>query len=224
MSSPISITDHAAPLRLRVVDALRSGITEGRYRPGERLTETVLCASYGVSRSVVREALRQLESEQLITLLPYRGPIVTLLQEHEIDSLYEVRLALEGLVGELFARRASDDGAAELIAHYESMHATYLHGDVSSRGIAKDRFYRLLLEGTGNLVLAENLRAIHSRIGIFRHAAYRNEERVALSWMNIGRIVQAAAHDRDPDHARQMCQEHIAGACELAKVEYRNWV
>lgn len=205
-----------------MVDALRGDIIEGRYLPGERLTENALCASYGVSRSVVREALRQLESEQLITVLPYRGPIVTLLGESEIDSLYEVRVALEGLVGELFARRASNEQAAKLIAHYESMHSTFLHGDVISRGTAKDEFYRILLDGTANLVLADNLRALHSRIGILRHAAYRNEQRVLLSWKSIGQIVYAAAHDRDPVSARLTCQEHIADACELAKIEFRN--
>lgn len=210
----------AAPLRQQVVQQFRQDILDGTLTPGQRLRETVLCERYGVSRTVVREALRQLESESLITMLPNKGPIVTVLTEGDIRSLYEVRTALEGLAGELFARNAGDQDAQELISLIEEMESTYLHGDVASRGAAKDRFYNLLLRGTHNPVLDSALRGVHSRIGIFRHYAFVDEQRVAVSMAELRRIVDAAARRRDPAKARECCEEHIRLAGQLAVVEY----
>jgi DNA-binding transcriptional regulator YhcF (GntR family) len=101
------ITRTAAPLRQQVVKAIREDILDGGLVPGQRLVESVLCDAYGVSRTVIREALRQLESEHLIRVMPNLGPIVTVLTESEIKSIYVVRASLEGLAGELFALHAT---------------------------------------------------------------------------------------------------------------------
>lgn len=214
------IERHAAPLRQQVLRLLREDILEGRLAPGERLTESALCESYGVSRTVVRETLRQLESESLITVIPNRGPIVTVLSRHDIAALYEVRRVLEGLLGELFALNATDAQAVSLRAHMIEMEESYLRGTVESREAAKERFYALLLAGSGNDVLASSLRGIHTRIGIFRRYAFLDDERVASSMRELRVIVAAAAEDRDPVAARAACEHHIGLAGELAIVEY----
>ncbi len=224
MSAVQQVTAQAAPLRAQVVDALRDDIVEGRLRPGERLREAMLCQRYGVSRTVVREALRQLETERLITMLPNRGPIVTVLEQPEIEALYEVRCELEGLVGELFARRCSDELAAALIKHYATMDSAYLRGTVATREQSKRRFYSLLLEGAGNPVLADTLSSIHQRVAIFRHVAFVDDDRVARSMRELARVVDAAAVRRDPDEARRACEEHIRVAGALAIIDYCAWV
>jgi DNA-binding GntR family transcriptional regulator len=218
---PTKVVRQAAPLRQQVVRLLREDILEGVLAPGERLLESALCDSYGVSRTVVREALRQLEAESLITIVPNRGPIVTVLTEHDIRSLYEVRRVLEGLAGELFARNASDDDAAALIAHMSEMEATYLHGTVESRGESKEKFYELLLGGAKNDVLDTNLRGVHTRIGLFRRFAFVDDQRVALSMDELRNIVREAAHNRDPGASRLACERHIELAGELAIVAYK---
>lgn len=210
----------AAPLRQQVVQQLRQDILDGTLVPGQRLREMLLCERYGVSRTVVREALRQLESESLITMLPNKGPIVTVLTERDIRALYEFRTSLEGLAGELFARNASEGEAQELISLIEEMEASYVHGDVASRGAAKDQFYALLLRGADNPVLEAALRGVHSRIGIFRHYAFVDEQRVAVSMAELRRIVDAAARRRDPALAREYCEDHIRLAGQLAISEY----
>lgn len=210
----------AAPLRQQVVQQLRQDILDGTLTPGQRLRETLLCERYGVSRTVVREALRQLESESLITMLPNRGPIVTVLTERDIRALYEFRTALEGLAGELFARNASDQEAQELISLIGEMESSYVHGDLASRGAAKDQFYDVLLRGADNPVLDAALRGVHSRIGIFRHYAFVDEQRVAASMVELRRIVDAAARRRDPALAREYCEDHIRLAGQLAVAEY----
>ena len=214
------VVREAAPLRQEVARLLRTDILDGLLAPGQRLTESLLCDRYGVSRTVVREALRQLESESLISVVPNKGPIVTVLTAKDIADIYVVRRSLEGLAGELFARHASDEVARALISHLDSMHATYLNGDEASRGAAKDEFYRLLLTGGGNPVLAGNLSGVHARIGIFRHYAFIDEKRVALSMQELRTIVNAAAVRRDPVAARQACEEHIEVAGQLAVIEH----
>ncbi len=220
---PTRFERHAAPLRAQVVRALREDILSGSFAPGERLFENVLCENYSVSRTVIREALRQLESESLITMLPGRGPIVTELQRHDIDSLYQVRRALEGLAGELFATLASDEQARQLADHLEVLERDYRHGTVDSRDESKNRFYDLLLAGAGNDVLTSSLWGIHSRIGIFRRLAFVDESRVNLSMQELGAIIRAAAVDRDPVKAREACEHHIRQAGELAVISYLAW-
>ncbi|MBN9168823.1 MAG: GntR family transcriptional regulator, partial [Microbacterium sp.] len=167
--------------------------------------------------------LRQLETEYLITLIPNRGPIVTVLEQHDIESLYEVRTALEGLAGELFARRASDAQAAALRAQLDVMETAYLHGTLASREQSKEEFYRLLLEGTGNEMLAGQLQGVHTRIGLFRRLAFVDEARIEISMAELRRIVDAAAVRRDPRAARDACEHHIRLAGELAVTAYHDW-
>lgn len=224
MDASRRVTPLAAPLRNLVVRALRQEILDDVMHPGDRLLESALCERYGVSRTVVREALRQLESERLITVLPNRGPIVSVLSVHDITSLYEVRGSLEGLAGELFARNASEADAVALINLLDQMESTYLHGDLQSRGSSKDTFYRILLAGGRNEILAEDLSRVHTRIGIFRHYAFLDEDRVSNSMRELRRIVDAAARQRDAARARAACEEHIRLAGELAIVEYRRRV
>jgi DNA-binding GntR family transcriptional regulator len=212
----------AAPLRQEVGRLLRQDIVQQVLRPGERLLEGDLCSRYGVSRTVIREALRQLESESLITLLPNRGPIVTVLSAHDIKSIYEVRQSLEGLAGALFATRASATQAAHLVEHVEVVAAAFSNDDLQARLDAKDEFYRLLLEGAGNEVLAGSLRGIHTRIGIFRHYAFVDKGRLGLALIELRSIVEAAAVRRDPEAARRACEDHIRRAADLAIIEYQS--
>ena len=108
------VARNSLTLRERTTEVLRHAIIDHRLPPGTHLKERELCDMLGVSRTSVREALRHLESEHLITTVPHRGPIVVTLTVDDARDLYKVRSALEGLVGELFATHASDDEIAEL--------------------------------------------------------------------------------------------------------------
>jgi DNA-binding GntR family transcriptional regulator len=133
-----------------------------------------------------------------------------------------VRRTLEGLAGELFAVRATETQARGLVSHLDRMNTTYLNGTLASRGEAKDEFYRLLLEGAGNPILESQLRGVHSRIGIFRHYAFVDDKRVALSMQELRDIVNAAAVERAPARARNACEDHIRRAGQLAILEYNS--
>src|SRR5512143_571714 len=104
----LEIRKFAAPLRQQVLDGLRRAIIDGQLAPGARLTERELTKMMGVSRTVVREALRQLESEGLIAIIPNKGPVVRELTPAEARDLYSIRAVLEGFAARLFTENARD--------------------------------------------------------------------------------------------------------------------
>jgi DNA-binding GntR family transcriptional regulator len=90
-STELQIVRKSATLRLLVEDKLRSAIATGRFKPGQRLIERELCELTGVGRTSIREALRQLEAEGLVTTIPHRGPSVSTISLDEARQLYSVR-------------------------------------------------------------------------------------------------------------------------------------
>src|SRR6188768_4396301 len=92
----------AAPLREQVIGALRAAILDFRLAPGQRLVERELIEQLGVSRTTVREALRELTSEGLVTVVPQKGAVVATPTLEDAIDLYDVRAALESLVVQRF--------------------------------------------------------------------------------------------------------------------------
>lgn len=219
MASTI-IARTAAPLRQQVVRLIREDILNGALVPGQRLVESVLCDAYGVSRTVIREALRQLESEYLIQVRPNLGPVVTVLTEAEIRAIYVVRAALEALAGKLFAIHATPAQCADLVALRDRLDREYRHGNVASREEIKADFYRQLCGGTGNEVLTESLRGIHARIAVFRRYAFVDPARIEPSIAELEAIINAAAVERNPEAAAAAGEHHILLAGDLAVKEY----
>ena len=138
----------AAPVRTQVVESLRGAILDGRLAPGRRLVEKDLCQMLGVSRPSVREALRALEAEGLISSIPNRGPVVTELTPEDAASIYQVRGALESLAAELFTINASDENIADLRHAAGELEAAYDSGEVSRMIAAKRAFYDVLFLGS----------------------------------------------------------------------------
>jgi len=210
----------AAPLREQVAILLREEIVQGHLIPGERLYEKPLCERYDVSRSVIREVLRQLESESLVSMKPGHGAEVTKLSPKDIQSLYEVRQELEGLATELFCLRANETQSSQMKALAQELKPSYLDGSLESRDEIKNRFYEVLLEGADNPVLSSSLEQIHDRIGVFRHFSFIDQERVQIAYEELQTIIHALTVLEDPVIARQAAEHHIERAGELAILEY----
>lgn len=110
----MTIGEQYRPLRDVVRDEIRARIINGVYTPGEHMVEDRLARELGVSRNPVREALRALEAERFIQLVPRKGAVVADLSNSEVNEVFEVREALEGLAAELAAAKADPEGIAEL--------------------------------------------------------------------------------------------------------------
>jgi DNA-binding GntR family transcriptional regulator len=135
---PAPIGRVAAPLRDQVLDAVRQGILDFRLRPGQRLIERELMEQLGVSRATVREVIARLATEGLVTNIPQRGAIVTVLTAEEAADIYEMRVALESLATHRFVERATPAQVAELRAAFEGF-AAAVAADGDKLGLTASR-------------------------------------------------------------------------------------
>jgi DNA-binding GntR family transcriptional regulator len=204
----------AAPLRQQVVDQLRNGILDGRYAPGARLIERVLCEEMQVSRTVVREALRQLESEHLIELVPNVGPIVRLVTRDEVRSLYEVRAVLESLAGGACAERVTPlivQALDDALALIETLDKDDMEGLLR----AKDVFSQVLVDGSGNAVIGDMLGSIHARVSQLRAMTLRSPGRTKTTVEEL-RVIRDAVAQGDGPGAAEACRLHVEAAGRIA--------
>jgi DNA-binding GntR family transcriptional regulator len=204
----------AAPIRSQVVEMLRTAITRGQFAPGERLVETDLCDLMGVSRPSLREALRQLESEGLVVTVPNRGPTVSLLSAQDVASIYEVRGALEALAAQLFAATASEAEVEELDRTVDDLERAYQSEDLEKIVVAKQRFYDVLLAGSGNSMLPSLLRTMNARVTQLRRVSLSSPQRGTVSLREI-RAVLRAIKRRDPDGAFKASLHHVKEASKV---------
>ena len=198
-------------LRERATDVIRRAIIDHRLPPGTHLKERELCEMLGVSRTSVREALRHLESEHLIRTVPHRGPTVVALTADDARKLYEVRAALEGLVGELFAGNASDQQITELRRLAADMSEAARQDEPHVTLATIEEFYRVLFEGADNSVCAQIITSLNSRIAVFRRLALASTRRRREMMAEIDRIVKAASV-RDAEALKRACIRHVEAA------------
>lgn len=207
----------AAPVRQQVLEVLRLAITNGRFQPGQRLVEKDLCELTGVSRASVREALRQLESEGLIQTLPNRGPSVARLSPQDAASIYQIRGALEALAAGLFAINASDVQVEELDAAVQALEQAYRSRDIELIVPAKQHFYEVLLDGSGNSIIASVLNTMNARITMLRRVSLASPERWPSSIREIRSLLKAIKR-RDADAASAASLRHVQQAAKVALV------
>jgi GntR family transcriptional regulator, trigonelline degradation regulator len=204
----------AAPLREQVVELLRQAILDFRYSPGERLIERELIEQIGVSRTTIREVLRQLEVEGLVTTIPQKGAIVTAPTPAEARDLYEVRAALEGLAVRLFVQRANPELLAELRGAYESFAELVSRGgDIHQMLQAKDAIYGVLVRGGGNGSIGSILGTLQARVRRLRAASLSQPGRPEHAVDEIRQLVEAAERG-DADAAAVFAVEHIENASD----------
>lgn len=202
-------------LRDLVAGRIRDSVISGRFQPGQRLVERELCELTGVSRTSIREALRELVAEGLITSLPNKGPIVSIVSVETAESIYQVRGMLEGLAARLFATRASDAQVKALEKAVDELDLVYRNYSSSAFLAAKARFYQILLDGSGNEIAAAMLRTMHARISLLRATSLSNPARATASMAEI-RALLTAIKARDEEAAWHTCVEHIRNAADAA--------
>ena len=209
------VTRIAAPLRHSVVESIRDAIASGRFSADERLPERELCEMIGVSRTLVREALRQLESEGLIRVIPHRGPIVAGVTPEQAQGIYQVRRELEGLASQLFAQGASEEARSALREAFRQLKTAFQNNDPVIRLNAKNRFYECLIEGSGNEALGQTLRLLNSRVMVLRSTSLKAPGRARQSLKELSELMDALMA-RDGKAARKASVEHVDQAAAAA--------
>jgi DNA-binding GntR family transcriptional regulator len=163
-AEPLSNLDRST-LRERALEALRSAITSGQYKPGDHLSEVALAGHLGVSRGTVREALRHLQQEGLVTAGNRNMLRVSTISPKDVRELFRVRAALEGLaVSEIIASPERDKAIAALRQGLSRLSDG--DGDFAAKLEADLGFHLLLCELSGNAMLVEAWRYLEGRIRV----------------------------------------------------------
>lgn len=199
-----------ALIRDQVAALIRDAIVELRLTPGQLLVERELCETTTASRATVREALRQLESEGLVESNG-RGTVVTSLSTEDALQIYELRSALEGLAGRLFAEHASCGDRARLQSAMAELER--VAGDTRAMLAAKTALYDVLMQGGGNRELTRTLQGLTRRITLVRAMSLSHEGRWKESLAEVQAIC-AAAVTGNADEAERLCREHVQHAAE----------
>jgi DNA-binding GntR family transcriptional regulator len=218
----IPIQKSAAPLRNQVLDQLRQSIISVRMAPGTRLVERELIAMLGVSRTVIREALRQLESEGLVTIIPNKGPVVRELTLAEAKDLYSIRAVLEGLAARLFAENATQKQIIQLENALDATVQAYNDLDADHILECKNKFYDVLFQGAHSETLSSMIGALHGRIPRWRALGHRHPQRSTSRWKEsiLGlRATLAAIKQRDSALAEKVMREEVTrAAAEITRL------
>jgi DNA-binding GntR family transcriptional regulator len=195
---------------------LRQAIFTGVFQPGERLVEADLCRRLDISRASLREALRMLAAEKLITLVPNRGPSVAAISWAQAEEIYDVRAMLEGEAAFRAATRLDADALGEMRAALAAFERAVVRRDPAGRLAATARFYDAMLGGCDSAVIAELLHGLVARITFLRARSMQRAGRARESAAELRKLlVRLEAHDAPG--ARAAAIDHVRQACAAAR-------
>jgi GntR family transcriptional regulator, trigonelline degradation regulator len=208
-SSSLRVHRVVSPVRTQVAENLRQAILSRHFKPGQRLVERELVEATGASRTSVREALRELSAEGLVTSIPNKGTVVTEVTREEARQLYELRSGLEALAGRLFVERATEAELDELERAFAVIEESYRLG-VGTLA-AKDAFYGVLFRGARNEQLRQVTAGLHTRVTYLRSFSLTQPGRLTESLSEL-RDIMNAVKARDADAVAKACFYHIKQA------------
>lgn len=206
---PIKL-DNYKPLREMVFESLREAIILGRLTPGERLMEIQLAEEMGVSRTPVREAIRKLELEGFVVMVPRKGAYVAGISVKDIVDVFEVRAAMEGLAAGLAAERITSDEMDHLERSLIKINVSsgddidaIVEGDVS--------FHDIIYSASRNQRLVQIITQLQEHLLRFRMTSLSQPGRTKIALDEHKAIVEAIC-DRNVELAQTLAREHIENA------------
>ena len=194
----------AEELRLQLADE----IVSGALAPGAALDETELAGRFKVSRTPVREAIRQLAASGLIETRPHRGAVVARPDEERLRGMFEAMGELEALCAGLAAERMTPAERVAIESMHERLRGLIHVGDPQSHHEANEAFHGIIYAGAHNDYLAEMAIATRGRVQPFRRAQFRNLGRLAKSYAEHDCVVAAILRGDRPAAAAAM-HSHI---------------
>lgn len=153
-----------AGVRMQLTQQLRECVTDGTFKPGDRLIERELCDRFGFSRASVREALRQLEAEGLIEIIPHRGPVVRTMTLDEMLELKHLQLSLECLVARRFVANGDEHDLALLSRRIDELEQAFVTRDRHRIKSAKLAYFEAFAAGAHSPTLRDYVRQVNARL------------------------------------------------------------
>ena len=193
-----------------VVEAIRNAILRGTFKPGEKLDQQDLADRLGVSRSPIREALRTLAAEELVTIVAHRGVVVSERTVDELKELLFIRMMLEGA--------AAHRGAEEISGkQLEELERILVEGETSTDLekvlLLNNDFHNLIYAAYPQPVLIDNIQKLRNKIAPYNRIFLDSAERKDGAWADHRRIYEACLK-HDGDLAEQETKRHLEAVFE----------
>lgn len=196
------------PLRDVVFNTLRQAILKGELKPGERLMEIALAEKLGVSRTPIREAMRKLELEGLVVMIPRRGAQVANITEKDLNDVLEVRIALENVAIEKACTRMSKEDMGRLWLAAKEFERTMAEGNLVRLAEADVAFHEIIYRASDNKRLNQVLNNLREQIYRYR-VEYLKEEETRNVLVKEHEELTKAIRERDVKKAQEISFRHI---------------
>lgn len=204
------------PLRDVVFGTLRQAILKGELKPGERLMEIALANRLGVSRTPVREAIRMLELEGLVIMIPRKGAQVAQITEQDLNDVLEVRLGLEELAVRFACERITDEEIRHLEQAVQDFERAMSEDDLTLLAEADVKFHEIIYNSTHNRRLVQIISNIREQMYRYR-IEYLKDVESRKRLVKEHYAVWAALKNRDVENAQLQICNHIRNQQEVIK-------
>lgn len=218
--SPIKL-DSYQPLREVVCETLREAIRSGILKPGERLMEIQLAEELGVSRTPVREAIRKLELEGYVIMLPRRGTYVANLSIKDINEVFEIRTALDALATGLAAERITDEDLEQLERLLVQIGEYIEQNDMEKIVETDTQFHDILYRASRNDRLVGIINNLREQLTRFRSISMSYPGRLKKTLEEHRRMVEAIAQG-DVELAQRLAVEHMENSEQTLLLDMQN--
>jgi DNA-binding GntR family transcriptional regulator len=206
------------PLREIVYEELKLLIVQGKIKPGMRLMEEELAEDMGVSRTPIREAIRKLEKEGLITIEPRRGAYVSQLSKQDMLEILEVRQNVEGFAAELAAKRITEEEKIKLKNIADEYEKAVSENDMAAMIKADTTFHHTIVEATRNKLLIQMVEQLQELVLRFRYLYYDNFKR-SEKMAEEHKLIYQAVLEGNSDVAKESADVHISRLKDLIMSE-----
>jgi DNA-binding GntR family transcriptional regulator len=196
------------PLRDVVFNTLRQAILKGELAPGERLMEIQLAERLGVSRTPIREAIRKLELEGLVLMVPRKGAEVAKISEKSLRDVLEVRRSLEELAIELACQRMTPEAIEELEIKQEEFKEAVEKGNAMEIAETDEAYHDVIYKGTCNDRLVQMINNLREQMYRYRLEYIKDEDKRQILLLEHDNILKAV-RQRKVQEAKEAMREHI---------------
>ncbi len=187
-------------LREKILETIRDAILKGSLKPGERVSEPELAERFGISRTPIREAFRQLESEGYLQVIPRKGAVVASLSERDIEEFYAIKIILEGFAARMAAEKLSMKDIEKLESINQRLEQIAKDGDVKNFFRVHNEFHEVFIKAAGNERLYEMINQLVMKFKRLRLASLSQPGRMEISVEEHRNMIQAFK-DHDGDKA-----------------------
>jgi len=205
------LENYSLSLRGKVFSQIQNEILNGKYEPGDSLIETKLSEELGVSRTPVREALRQLELEGLVQSVPNKGAIVTGISAKDIEDIYTIRMMIEGLAARWATEKITREELVELNEALDLEEFYTLKEDTEHLLKFDSKFHDIIFKACKSNPLMHTLSTFHNYVQRARNASLESPGR-AYKALEEHRAILKAIIDKDADKAEKLTTEHVRNA------------